>query len=319
MSHDHDTQQLIYGCMGLGGSWDPTPYTPQDVAVAEAAIGAALEIGIRTFDHADIYRAGKAETLFGVILRGDAGLRASIRVQTKCGIRVGESGLAVHYDLSKASILERVRASVQRLQVDYVDTLLLHRPDPLARPELIAEALTELHAEGLIRSVGVSNMSAAQMAALQRHLDLPLVADQLELSLGKRDWVEAEVLVNGDQPVLHDFPVGTLEHCAAQGVAVQSWGALARGTYSGADLSQASDADRTTAALVTTLAQRLETTPEAVVLGWLTKHPADISPVIGTTDPTRIRACADAVAVGTRLTQADWYGLFAAARGQDVP
>ncbi len=316
---EHHPQQLIYGCMGLGGSWDPTPYTPRDVAVAEAAVGAALEIGIRRFDHADIYRAGKAETLFGEILRGDAGLRASIQVQTKCGIRVGESGLAVHYDLSKPAILERVRASVERLQVGYLDTLLLHRPDPLARPELIAEALTALHAEGLIRSVGVSNMSAAQMSALQQHLDLPLVVNQLELSLGRRDWVEAEVLVNGDQAIPHEFPVGTLEHCAEQGVAVQSWGALARGTYSGADLKRATEADRTAAGLVGTIARRLGTTAETVVLGWLTKHPANVSPVIGTTDPTRIRACADAVAVGDRLSHADWYGLFAAARGQDVP
>lgn len=317
--HQHHPQQLIYGCMGLGGSWDPTPYTPADVAVAEAAIGAALEIGIRTFDHADIYRAGKAETVFGEILRGDPGLRETITVQTKCGIRVGESGLAVHYDLSKSSILERVRASVRRLQVDYVDTLLLHRPDPLARPELIAEALTDLHAEGLIRSVGVSNMSAAQMTAIQRHLDLPLKVNQLELSLAKRDWVEAEIMVNGDQPISHDFPVGTLEHCAQEGVAVQSWGALARGAYSGADLSDATTADRATAELVRALAETYNTTAEAVVLGWLIKHPAAVSPVIGTTDPARIRACADAVPAGERLTQAHWYQLFGAARGQDVP
>ncbi|GAA1843676.1 aldo/keto reductase family oxidoreductase [Microlunatus capsulatus] len=317
--HEQPRQQLVYGCMGLGGSWDPTPYDRHDVAVAEAAVGAALEIGIRTFDHADIYRSGKAESVFGEILHGDPGLRDTITVQTKCGIRVGESGLGVHYDLRPASIVERVRASVGRLQVDHVDTLLLHRPDPLARPEQVAEALTSLHAEGLVRSVGVSNMSAAQMAALQRHLDLPLVVNQLELSLAKRDWVESEVLVNGDQAIAHDFPAGTLEHCAQEGVSVQSWGALARGAYSGADLSAASPADRATAELVTALAGTYGTTAEAVVLGWLTKHPAAVSPVVGTTDPARIRACADALAVGDRLTQVDWYRLFATARGQDVP
>lgn len=318
MSEQH-RQQLVYGCMGFGGSWDPSPYTRADVAVAEAAVTAALEIGIRTFDHADIYRAGKAELIFGEILRGDATLRSQIQVQTKCGIRVGEDGLAVRYDSSKASVLERVRASIGRLQVDYVDTLLLHRPDPLTRPDEVAEALHELHAEGLVRAVGVSNMSAPQMAALQRNLDLPLVVNQLELSLGKRDWVEAEILVNGDQPVAHDFPSGTLEYCAAEGVSVQAWGALARGTYSGADLTQASDADRATAALVATLADRYGVRPEAVVLAWLAKHPAGVSPVIGTTDPQRIRASAEALALSRQLSAVEWYSLFIAARGHNLP
>ncbi|HEY5820905.1 MAG TPA: aldo/keto reductase, partial [Propionibacteriaceae bacterium] len=110
---------------------------------------------VRVFDHADIYRSGKAEAVFGEILAGDADLRGSIRIQTKCGIRLGESGLGVHYNLDKQAILDRVRASVERLRVDFVDTLLLHRPDPLMEPELVAEALTELHDEGLIRAVGV--------------------------------------------------------------------------------------------------------------------------------------------------------------------
>jgi predicted oxidoreductase len=317
--HAQQRQQLIYGCMGFGGSWDPTPYTQDDVALASTAVEAALEIGIRIFDHADIYRSGKAEQIFGEILGGDDTLRSQVRIQTKCGIRVGEGGLAVRYDLTRDSILERVRASVGRLQVGYVDTLLLHRPDPLTRLDQIAEALQELHAEGTIRAVGVSNMSAHQMAALQRHLDLPLVADQLELSLAKRDWVEAEILVNGDQPIAHDFPSGTLDYCAEQGISVQSWGALARGIYSGAAGIVTSDAERATTSLVAALAQDYGVAPEAVVLAWLAKHPAAISPVIGTTDAKRIRACAEALPLSTRLTTTDWYRLFITARGRDLP
>lgn len=161
-------QEVVYGCMGLGGSWDPSPYTREDLRTAEQAVTAALEVGVRVFDHADIYRSGKAEAIFGEILAGDATLRSSIQIQTKCGIRVGESGLGVHYNLAKEAILDRVRASLERLRVDWVDTLLMHRPDPLMEPELVAEALTELHAEGLVRQVGVSNMTGVQMAALQR-------------------------------------------------------------------------------------------------------------------------------------------------------
>lgn len=317
--HEHHPQQLVYGCMGLGGSWDPTPYTRRDVAVAEAAVAAALEIGIRLFDHADIYRSGKAESVFGEILHGDAGLRQQIQIQTKCGIRLGEGGLTVHYDSTKHAILDRVRASLKRLRVDQVDTLLLHRPDPLARPEEVAEALTELHAEGLVRSVGVSNMAAEQMVALQRHLDLPLVVNQLELSLSKRDWVEAEILVNGDQAVGHDFPLGTLDYCARAGVALQSWGALSRGAYTGGQGDDATPAQQRTATVVASLAERYDVAPESVVLGWLTKHPADVSPVIGTTDPGRIRGCADALQTADRMSHVDWYALFSAARGQDLP
>lgn len=317
---DTPAQQLIYGCMGLGGGWDPeTPYTDKDVTAAQHVVTAALEVGITAFDHADIYRAGKAEAVFGVLLREDPTLRGRILIQTKCGIRVGEGGLAVHYDLRGSSISDRVHASIERLGVDAVDTLLLHRPDPLAHPEGIGNAVMALHAEGVIRQVGVSNMSATQMATLKRYLEIPLVANQLELSLAKRDWVEAEIGVNGNQPIDNDFPLGTLEYCREAGVAVQSWGALARGIYSGATRPDRSAAESATAALVIELARKYHATPEAVVLGWLMKHPAAISPVIGTTDPARIRACSNARAVGQAMAYDDWYRLFVTARGRDLP
>ena len=313
------TQELVYGCMGFGGSWDPTPYTREDLRTAERAVSTALDLGVRVFDHADIYRSGKAEAIFGEILARDETLRSSIQIQTKSGIRVGESGLGVHYNLDKHAIKDRVRASLERLQVEWVDTLLLHRPDPLMEPELVAEAMTELRVEGLVRQVGVSNMAGVQMAALQRHLDLPIVVNQLELSLRKRDWIEAGIGVNGDQGIAYDFPLGTLEYGAAHGVALQAWGSLARGIYTGGNADSASQADRDTAVLVSNLAEQYDVGPEAIVLGWLMRHPADISPVIGTTNPERIRACADAAAVAAQLTRADWYSLFTTARGQDVP
>ncbi|HEY5820906.1 MAG TPA: aldo/keto reductase [Propionibacteriaceae bacterium] len=157
------------------------------------------------------------------------------------------------------------------------------------------------------------------MAALQRHLDLPIVVNQLELSLQKRDWVEAGIGVNGEQGIVYDFPLGTLEYGAANNVALQAWGSLAQGIYSGGNADNAGPAELKTAALVSTLAQQYAVAPEAIVLGWLMRHPADISPVIGTTNPNRIRACADAVTVATQLTRIEWYSLLSAARGRDVP
>ncbi len=304
---------LIYGCMGLGGSWDDAPATAADVDHAERAVHAALDIGITWFDHADIYTNGKAEQVFGEVLRRDPTLRDRVRIQTKCGIRLGEQP---YYDLSRPAILERVEASLRRLGVDGVDVLLLHRPDPLMDPAEVADAYGELRAAGKVRALGVSNMSAAQMALLQRHLDEPLVANQLEMSLHRRDWLESGVLVNHPEGSGLSFPEGPIEYCRANDVRIQAWGSLAQGVYSGAGRSPADDEAYE---LVNAMAAAKGTTAEAIVLGWLLRHPARIEPVVGTANPDRIRACADAEAQAAAMTNVEWYALYTAARGKPVP
>ncbi|MFJ3906456.1 aldo/keto reductase family oxidoreductase [Streptomyces sp. NPDC090025] len=316
--------RVILGCMGLGGTWDTAPYSPGDIDTAEAAIQAALESGISTFDHADIYRKGKAESVFGEVLARTPGLRERITLQSKCGIRQAEGDLPGLYDLRGPTILRRVEDSLTRLRTDHLDLLLLHRPDPLADPAEIAEALESLHRQGLVRRFGVSNMNAAQIALLQHHLGLPLVANQLEMSLHRRDWVEDGVLVDTPESAAVGFPTGTVEHCVRHGVRLQAWGPLAKGRYTG---RQETAADHETATLVAEFAKAKGTTPESVVLGWLQRHPARIVPVIGTTDPERIRACRDAAtdddagtARGTaRLGHEEWYRLWIAARGHRLP
>lgn len=310
-------QELIYGCMGLGGSWDEPLHTSADVDQAAMAIEAALDAGITMFDHADIYRAGKSEAVFGEVLAATAGLRGRIRLQTKCGIRLNERGLQTHYDLSRDSIMERVGGSLKRLQTDYVDVLLLHRPDPLTDLAEVAAAVGELLADGKVRQVGVSNMSAAQIMALQERLDVPVVANQLEMSLLKRAWLESQVLVNRSDSLDAGFPHGTLEYCTTNGVALQAYGALAKGHYTGAGPEGQAGAEA--AAMVAELAATHGTSGEAVVLAWLMKHPAGIVPVIGTVNPDRIRACADAGRVAAAMTRAQWYGLWTAARGSVLP
>ncbi|MEU7429902.1 aldo/keto reductase [Streptomyces sioyaensis] len=306
------TGRLVYGCMGLGGGWDRAPYTAQDIGHAETAIEAALAAGITTFDHADIYRHGKSESVFGEVLSRTPGLRDRITLQTKCGIRLADGDRPGRYDLRGASIVQRVEESLARLRTDHVDVLLLHRPDPLARPEEIAEALTALHDQGLVGHFGVSNMSGAQIAHLQAHLDLPLTVNQLEMSLSRRDWVEAGVLVNTLAAAANGFPLGTLEYCSAQGVRLQAWGALAQGRYTGAE-------DTPAARLVAALAVAKGTTPETIVLWWLQRHPAGIAPVIGTARPNRIHACRDAAVREPALTHEEWYKLWIAARGAPLP
>ncbi|WP_371483089.1 aldo/keto reductase family oxidoreductase [Kitasatospora sp. NBC_00315] len=315
MTGSHDTAAVrrpLYGCMGLGGGWDTSPFTAADIGHAEAAVEAALAAGITAFDHADIYRYGKSEAVFGEVLARTPGLRERIVLQTKCGIRLPEEGLPGRYDLRGPSILRRVEESLGRLRTDVIDVLLLHRPDPLADPQDIAAALAELHGQGLVRNFGVSNMSAAQIARLQAHLDVPLVVNQLEMSLGRRDWVEAGVLVNTPAAAGNGFPHGTLEHCAANGIRLQAWGALAQGRFTG---SRETPAGR----LVAELAERRGTTPETIVLWWLQRHPAGIAPVIGTSRPERIGACRDAVQREPELTHEEWYELWIAARGAPLP
>ena len=307
---------LIYGCMGLGGTWDDTPFTGQHVDAAERAVHAALEIGISWFDHADIYTRGKAEQVFGEVLRRDPSLRERVRIQTKCGIRLGEDGLQAYYDLSKPAILARVDASLRRLGVERVDVLLLHRPDPLLEPAEVADAYGELRAAGKVGALGVSNMSAGQMSLLQRQLDEPLVANQLEMSLARRDWVESGVLVNHAEGSALSFPEGTIEYCRANGVRIQAWGSLAQGVYSGAPRAAA---DEAAYELVNAMAAAKNTTAEAIVLAWLMRHPARIEPVLGTSNPDRIRACADAEAQAAAMTTVEWYQLWTAARGKAVP
>ena len=313
-------QELIYGCMGLGGSWSAEPYTAADVDQAAAAVDAALEAGITLFDHADIYRGGKAEAVFGerCVLAWTPGLRAG-RLQTKCGIRLGENGLNAYYDLSGEAIRERVNGSLARLKTDCVDVLMLHRPDPLLDPAEVASAVGRLMAEGKVRSVGVSETChPAQIELLQDRLEAPVVANQLEMSLGARAWLESTVLVNHADGTDYSFPHGTVEHCVRRGIGLQAYGALAQGRYTGA-AGGGDAAASATAELVAAMAAEKGTTGETVVLGWLMKHPAGISPVIGSANPERIRACAGAADVAAAMTRPEWYRLWITARGSNIP
>lgn len=313
---------LVYGCMGLGGDWSSAPYGLAEIDEAEAAVEAALDAGIGIFDQSEAYRFGKSEAVFGEILSRSGGLRERIQINTHCGLGNGNgngSGEALHYDLDGAAIIESVRRSLTRLKTDYIDTLLLNRADPLLEPGQIASAFEFLRSSGMVRYLGVSNMSGAQIASLQKHLDAPIVVNQMEMSLGKRDWIETGVLVNHPDGSRYSSPEGTIEYCLDNSVRLQAWSPLARGIYTGRASTAKTPEEAATSELVLSLAQRKHTTPEAIVLAWLMKHPAGIEPVIGTKDPTRILASRDAEYQATCMTRQEWYALWRAARGANVP
>jgi predicted oxidoreductase len=174
-------------------------------------------------------------------------------------------------------------------------------------------------AEGKVRALGVSNMSAVQIEYLQDALEIPVVANQLEMSLHKAAWLESTVLVNRQEGFDAGFPHGTVEYCIRKGIELQAYGSLAQGRYTGAASAAASPAERATAELLARLADEKGATPEAVLLGWLMKHPARISPVVGSSRPERIAGCAGAAEVAAGMTRIEWYTLWSTARGAALP
>ena len=308
---------LVYGCMGLGGGWNKEPTTSEHVQQANQVIDAALEAGINFFDHADIYTHGKAESVFGQALSDRSGLRDDILIQSKCGIRFAEGDVPGRYDFSKEWIINSVENSLKRLRTEYLDILLLHRPDPLMEPEEVAAAFEHLQSSGMVKHFGVSNMNQHHIKFLQFHLDKPLVVNQLELSLSKLDWLNDGTEMNSSDHSAPHFTPGTVEYSRTHDIQLQAWGCLSQGLFTGRDVGDQPAHIKATAELVTQFAETLSVSREAVVLAWLIRHPAGIQPIIGTTNPERIKACAEATKI--QLSREQWYQLYVSARGVNLP
>ncbi|WP_040515653.1 aldo/keto reductase [Paraglaciecola polaris] len=308
---------LAYGCMGLGGGWDAKPVSRANIAQANDCVNTALESGINFFDHADIYTLGKAEQVFGEVLAQRPELRKRIYIQSKCGIRFSDDQGPKRYDLSADWIRESVEGSLRRLNTDYLDVLMLHRPDPLMQAEEIARVFDELRSAGKVHYFGVSNMHHHQIAYLQQALDAPLVANQIEASLLKQDWIDEGVYAGNSDGQDINFNAGTLEYCRREHMQLQSWGSLAQGLYSGRAVSDKSEAVIRTSVLVAKLAAAYNVSPEAIVLAWLIRHPANIQPVIGSTDCGRIAGASQAGNI--TLSREHWYALYESAKGMELP
>ncbi|NRA55242.1 MAG: aldo/keto reductase [Gammaproteobacteria bacterium] len=312
-----EVSTLVYGCMGFGGGWGPEPVTKKHVLAAHDAVEQALLSGINIFDHADIYTLGKAELTFGQVLKERPELREKIYLQSKCSIRFEDSQGPGRYDMSKDWITSSVEGTLKRLNVEYLDMLLLHRPDPLMAADEVAEALHQLKAAGKVRHFGVSNMHSHQMNFLQSALDQPLVANQIEMSLSQLDWLEQGVLAGNPQGKDVNFDPALLDYCRKNNVQLQAWGSLCGGLFTGVDTANKPAHVQQTAALVTTLSQHYNVSKEAIVIAWLAMHPANIQPIIGTTDVARIKNCGE----GAKLTlsREHWYALYVSSRGQALP
>ena len=315
-----EVSRIAYGCMQIGGRWDSTPLLDQTKRDALAAIRTALELGINFFDHADIYCRGKSEEVFSAIWQESPGLREKIILQTKCGIRLPGDPIGstfTRYDFSYEHLVNSVEGSLQRLKTDYLDILLLHRPDALVEPEEVAHAFDALHHSGKVRFFGVSNHTAAQIVLLQKHLNQPLVANQLQLSLLHTHLLDEGIAANQDRPVRLIRGEGTLEYCRLHDITIQAWAPLAGGAVVGNFGDRPTDAAAKVTTLVAELAREKDVSREAIAVAWLLRHPARIQPIVGTTKPDRIRAACEADMV--ELTREEWYQLFIAGRDDRLP
>lgn len=312
-----NVSKLVFGCMGLGGGWNKDAINDSHIKHAHESIDTAMEGGINFFDHADIYTLGKAEQVFGKALSERPKLREQIFIQSKCGIRFEDAQGPKRYDCSSQWIEQSVEGSLKRLNTDYLDVLMLHRPDPLMEVDELAQVFSCLKESGKVRHFAVSNMNQHQIKYLQRALDMPIVANQIEASLQKHQWVDEGVYAGNSDGKDINFPSGSIDYCRQFEIQIQSWGSLCQGLYTGRDLSNASQADVNTGILVNKLAALYSTSVEAIVLAWLFRHPASIQPVIGTTNAKRIKASCDAVNI--QLTREHWYALYTSAKGYELP
>jgi aryl-alcohol dehydrogenase-like predicted oxidoreductase len=284
-------------------AWGGWRLVGDDVRGARALVEAALEAGIDLFDLADVYgldhggRAfGESEALFGRVLADAPALRGRLLVATKGGIVP-----PVPYDASAAHLTAACEASLKRLGVDAIDLYQVHRPDWLAHPEETASALARLREQGKVREIGVSNYTAAQFDALQRHLDFPIATHQPEwscLALGP----------------LRD---GVLDQCLRERVTPLAWSPLGGGLLAGPARAAGSPRVASLVRTLDALAAREEVPRVAVALAWLLVHPAGAIPIVGTQRPAHLRECLRAFDV--RLTRRDWYELVVAAQGEPLP
>ncbi len=316
-----EASRIALGCMTMGGKWQDENLSQNELEDnAVQTISAALEEGINFFDHADIYARGNSERVFSKIWEVIPGLREKIILQTKCGIRFANTpneGDPGRYDFSYGHIINSVNASLDRLKTDYIDILLLHRPDPLIEPEEVAKAFDELRSSGKVRNFGVSNHTGYQIELLKKYLNVPLVANQMEINVLHSDLINSGVITNQRNPDHVVRGEGTIDYCRLNELTIQAWSPLALGKVSGNLPQNPDEVTLKTAQIVEELANQNSVSKEAIVLAWLLKHPAKIQPIVGTRNIDRIKASCQAVKVN--LTREEWYKLFVSGRGSTMP
>lgn len=298
---DMEVSQISLGCMRIAG------LTNNEV---ERLVKTALDEGINYFDHADIYGKGKSEEIFSEAIGMNSSLREKMFIQSKCGINQKDG----NYDFSKEYILESVDGILKRLKTDYLDALLLHRPDALAEPEEVAEAFNILKNSGKVRNFGVSNHNSLQIELLQKYLDQKIVFNQLQLSVTNSGMIRTGLNVNMENEAGINRDGSVLDYCRLNDITIQTWSPFQYGFFEGVFVDN--DKFPELNELLDKLAKKYDTNKNAIATAWILRHPANMQVILGTMNPARIKE--SAAGGDVTLTKQEWYDVYFAA-GNDLP
>ena len=299
---DKELSEIVLGMMRI---------KDKSVKEVEELVETALSVGINAFDLADIYGRGRCEELLGLVLKNRPDLREKMWIQSKCGIRIEEF---TYFDFSKDYIIKSVDGILQRLKIDHLDSLLLHRPDALMESDQVAEAFDLLYKQGKIRNFGVSNQNPMMMELLKKDVKQPLAVNQLQLSAAFTPGFESGFHVNMEdsQAAMRDGSI--FEYCKLHDVVIQAWSVLQfgyfKGNFVGNEKFQALNQ------VLDRLAFKYGVTPSTIAISWILRYPAKMQAVVGTTSPKHLREVSQAA--NFSLTRKEWYEIYLAA-GNNLP
>ena len=276
------------------------------VEKAEAGrfVKTALDIGANYFDHADIYGDGVCEEIFAEAIGMNPSIREKMFIQSKCGIRKGKA-----FDFSKEHIISSVEGSLKRLRTEYLDVLLLHRPDALMEPEEVAEAFGTLQQTGKVRSFGVSNQNPMQIQLLTRYVKQPIVANQLQLSITNCTMISQGIHNNMQDDFAVQRDGNVLDFCRLNDITIQPWSPFQYGFFKGVFLGNPQFPELN--ARIDEIARKYAVSNTTIAIAWLLRHPARMQPVTGTMNIGRLKDCVKAAEI--TLTRDEWYAIFLAA------
>ena len=299
---DKELSEIVLGMMRI---------EDKSVKEVEELVETALSVGINAFDLADIYGRGRCEELLGLVLKNRPDLREEMWIQSKCGIRIEEF---TYFDFSKDYIIKSVDGILQRLKIDHLDSLLLHRPDALMESDQVAEAFDLLYKQGKVRDFGVSNQNPMMMELLKKDVKQPLAVNQLQLSAAFTPGFESGFHVNMEdsQAAMRDGSI--FEYCQLHDVVIQAWSVLQfgyfKGNFVGNEKFQALNQ------VLDRLAIKYGVTSSTIAISWILRYPAKMQAVVGTTNPKHLREVSQAA--NFSLTRKEWYEIYLAA-GNDLP
>ena len=299
---DKELSEIVLGMMRI---------KDKSVKEVEELVETALSVGINAFDLADIYGRGRCEELLGLVLKNRPDLREEMWIQSKCGIRIEEF---IYFDFSKDYIIKSVDGILQRLKIDHLDSLLLHRPDALMESDQVAEAFDLLYKQGKVRNFGVSNQNPMMMELLKKDVKQPLAVNQLQLSAAFTPGFESGFHVNMEdsQAAMRDGSI--FEYCKLHDVVIQAWSVLQfgyfKGNFVGNEKFQALNQ------VLDRLAFKYGVTSSTIAISWILRYPAKMQAVVGTTNPKHLREVSQAA--NFSLTRKEWYEIYLAA-GNNLP